>query len=209
MGWWENNVVPWMVEKGLGTDEVRELREETCRPLEGRVLEVGFGSGLNVAHYPAAVTEVVAVEPNDKAWQMAQPRIDGSRVPVTRSGRDGQRLSEPDDSFDQVLLTFVLCTIPDQRAALAEARRVLRPGGTVHFVEHGLAPDPGVQKWQHRLDPVQKRVGGCYLSRQHVEDLEAAGLTVDHVERFYADGPAVGRPWGHIYQGTAHKSGLG
>jgi ubiquinone/menaquinone biosynthesis C-methylase UbiE len=152
------------------------------------------------------VTEVSGVEPSDGAWRLAEPRIAKSPVPVTRSGLDGQRLDEPDESFDHVLLTFVLCTIPDQRAALVEARRVLRPGGQVHFVEHGKAPDERVERWQRRLEPLQKRIaGGCHLTREPVRDLEAAGLRVTDMDAFYAAGPPPSRPWGYVYQGVARK----
>jgi ubiquinone/menaquinone biosynthesis C-methylase UbiE len=206
MGWWERTVVPRITDKALGTEEVAGFRERTCAGLTGRVLEVGFGSGLNVDHYPAAVTEVAAVEPNDTAWRLAAPRVEAASVPVARSGLDGQRLEEPDDSFDSVLLTFVLCTIPDQVVALREAHRVLRPGGTVHFVEHGLAPDASVQRWQRRLEPLQRRMfAGCHLTRNPVEDLTAAGFTVTEVEASYLPGPALAKPYGYGYLGTARK----
>jgi ubiquinone/menaquinone biosynthesis C-methylase UbiE len=206
MGWWERNVVPRIADKSLGTKEAHELRARTCRPLEGRVLELGFGSGLNLQHMSDAVTEVSGVEPSDTAWRLAEPRIAASRVPVTRSGLDGQHLDEPDESFDHVLLTFVLCTIPDQHAALQEARRVLRPGGQVHFVEHGKSSDENVAKWQRRLEPLQKRMAaGCHLTRQPVRDLEGAGLKVTDLETFYLAGPAPSRPWGYVYQGVATR----
>lgn len=206
MGLWERHVVPRITDKSLGTDEAHALRAKTCEGLHGRVLELGFGSGLNLQHMSDAVTEVSAVEPSDTAWRLAGPRIAASRIPVTRSGLDGQHLDEPDESFDQVLLTFVLCTIPDQRAALAEAHRVLRPGGEVHFVEHGKALDEGVERWQRRLEPLQKRLAaGCHLTREPVRDLEAAGLRVTDVDTFYLAGPKPSRPWGFVYQGAARK----
>jgi ubiquinone/menaquinone biosynthesis C-methylase UbiE len=208
MGWWEQHVVPRIVDKSLGTEEVRGLRDETCAGLEGRVLEVGFGSGLNVAHYPDAVSEVAGVEPNDTAWRMAGPRIERSKVPVTRAGLDGQTLDAPDESFDAVLLTFVLCTIPDQRAALAQAFRVLRTGGQVHFVEHGLAPEPRVQRWQHRLEPMQRRFGGgCHLTRDHAEDLRSTGFEIIDLDTRYLPGPAFARPFSYVYRGIGEKAG--
>jgi ubiquinone/menaquinone biosynthesis C-methylase UbiE len=208
VGWWERHVVPRVVDKSLGTEEVRALRDETCAGLQGRVLEVGFGSGLNVGHYPEAVTAIAAVEPNDTAWRMAGPRIDRSTVPVGRAGLDGQALDAEDDSFDAVLLTFVLCTIPDQRAALAEAFRALRPGGRVHFVEHGLAPEPRVQQWQHRLEPAQRRFGGgCHLTRDPAEDLRSTGFEVLDLDTWYLPGPAFTRPFTYVYRGTAEKAG--
>src|SRR4051812_1650639 len=200
MGWWERQVVPRITDKSLGTEEVHGLRARTCRGLEGRVLELGFGSGLNLQHMSDGVTEVSGVEPSDTAWRLAEPRVAASGIPVVRSGLDGQRLDEPDESFDHVLLTFVLCTIPDQRAALAEAHRVLRPGGEVHFVEHGKAPGERVERWQRRLEPMQKRLaGGCHLTREPVRDLEGAGLKVIDVDAFYLHGPPPSRPWGFVY----------
>jgi SAM-dependent methyltransferase len=206
MGWWATRVVPRVVDKALATEDFEELRRTTCRPLAGRVLEVGFGSGLNVAHYPPAVTEVAAVEPNETAWRLARPRIEAASVPVVRSGLDGERLDEPDGSVDSVLLTFVLCTIPGHRAALSEIHRVLRPGGHVRFAEHGLAPDPAVQRWQRRLEPLQRRIyAGCHLTRDPRADLDAAGLTVVDLDTRYLPGPAVSKPFGYLYQGTAEK----
>ena len=206
MGWWERNVVPRITDKALGTAWVHEQRALVCQGLQGRVLEIGFGSGHNVRHYPGDVTQVAAVEPNDRGWAMAQQRIAGSNVPVVRSGLDGQRLDEPDESYDAVLTTFSLCTIPDQSAALAEAHRVLRPGGTLHFLEHGLADDPGVQTWQHRLEPLQRRIaGGCHLTRRHDEEIRSTGFEITALENGYEPGPAFTKPVGYYYRGTATR----
>ena len=206
MGLWERHVLPRVIDRVCGVGELHERRAVVCSGLEGRVVELGFGSGLNVEHYPPAVTEVRAVEPNDDAWKLARRRIAAGSTSVARSGLDGQRLAEEDGSCDDVLSTFVLCTIPDHRAALAEAFRVLRPGGELHFLEHGLAPDPGVQRWQHRLEPLQRRLaGGCRLTRRPVEAAEEAGFEVRDVEEGYLPGPAIGRPGGYVYRGVAVK----
>lgn len=205
-GLWERHVVPRIVDRTCGTEELSALRAMACAPLEGRVLELGFGSGLNLPHLPAAVTELAAAEPSDTAWRLAQPRVQAAQVPVRRSRLDGQRLADPDDSIDHVLLTFVLCTISDQRAALAETYRVLRPGGRVHFVEHGRAPEDSVVRWQRRLEPLQRKLaGGCHLTREPVRELEAAGLRVTDVDAFYLPGPRVARPYTFIYRGTARR----
>ncbi len=123
------------------------------------------------------------------AWRLAAERVSAAPCPVDRAGRDGQVLPFDDDSFDCALTTWTLCTIPDVSAALAEVRRVLRPSGTLHFVEHGLAPDAGVQVWQRRLEPVQKRVaGGCHLTREIASLITDAGFTVTSLETFYEPG---------------------
>jgi ubiquinone/menaquinone biosynthesis C-methylase UbiE len=208
MGWWENRVVPHLVEASCGGAEVAARRAEVCAGLEGRVLEIGFGSGLNCAHYPAAVTEVVAVEPNDRAWRMAAPRIADTRAAVVRSGLDGQRLEEPDASVDHALTTFTLCTIPDVQAALSEVRRVLRPGGRLHFLEHGRSPSPRVHRWQRRLAPLQRRVaGGCHLTRDPVQLMTGAGFDVEQLSTGYLPGPVINKPMAHLYSGRVVRRG--
>jgi ubiquinone/menaquinone biosynthesis C-methylase UbiE len=186
---YHDHVLPRLINVACNLKEARKQRERVCAGLSGEVVEVGFGSGLNVPYYPAAVTRVAAVEPSDTAWKLAAKRLGDASVPVERAGLDGQSLPFPDDSFDAALSTWTMCTIPDIDAALRELRRVLRPGGTVHFVEHGLAPDADVQRWQHRLEPTQKRLfGGCHLTRLAPDLLTGAGFRIVEVDRYYEKG---------------------
>lgn len=164
-------------------------------------MEPGFGSGHNLAHYPSEVTKVFAVDPATLGQKLGAERLAVSSIEVEFVGLDGQSLPLDDNSCDGAALTFTLCTIPDPMAALAELRRVLKPGGAVHFLEHGLAPSPSMQKWQHRIDPVQKRLfDGCHVSRDHRALLRAAGFEIERIEQSYGKGP---KPWSFFYLGRA------
>ncbi|WP_299575926.1 class I SAM-dependent methyltransferase [uncultured Williamsia sp.] len=154
-----------------------DLRAQVCRGLQGVVLEVGFGTGPNIPFYPPTLTRVLAVEPSSGARGLAADRIATSPVPVEFVGLDGARIDLSDASVDCVLSTWTLCTIPDVDAAVAEMHRVLRPGGAVHFVEHGVSPRPSTARWQRRIEPVWGAVaGGCHLTRDAPDLLRAHGF---------------------------------
>jgi ubiquinone/menaquinone biosynthesis C-methylase UbiE len=189
MGFYDDQVLPRIINLVCSTKIVRELRGRVCTGLHGRVVEVGFGSGLNIPHYPAEVTSVAAIEPADTGWKLAAKRVSAATVPIDRTGLDGQKLPLPDNSCDAALSTYTLCTIPDVTAALAELRRVLKPGAPFHFLEHGLAPDEKVRRWQHRLDPLQQKLfGGCHLTRPIADLLTEAGFTLPELDTFYEKG---------------------
>ncbi|MEV7526037.1 methyltransferase domain-containing protein [Streptomyces sp. NPDC091371] len=191
MGFYTDRIVPRIVNVACGAKMAEPLRRRVCEGLRGEVVEIGFGTGHNVPFYPPEVTGVAAVEPSDLGWKLAADRVRASPVPVRRAGLDGQSLPFEDDSFDAALCTWTLCTVPDPGAALRELRRVLKPGGTLHFVEHGLAPegDWNVRRWQRRLEPLNKRLlGGCHLTRPTADMLRAAGFTITALDVFYEKG---------------------
>ena len=201
MGFYEDRVLPRVIDVLLGDSVTAKVRERVCADLAGDVLEVGFGSGRNVPFYPASVTRVRAVDPATAGRKLAAGRVEASPVPVEFVGLDGQDLPLEDESVDQVLVTWSLCTIPDPAAALGEMRRVLRPDGTLHFVEHGHSPDPKVAKWQDRITPIQRRLfGGCHLNRRIDDLVTGSGFRMKDLERYYAPGP---KSFTHFYEGTA------
>jgi len=202
MGFYDEQVLPRFINLVCSTKTVRPYRERVCAGLSGRVVEVGFGSGLNIPFYPPAVTSVAAIEPADTGWKLAGRRIAEAPVPIERNGLDGQKLPLSDDSCDAALSTYTLCTIPDVTAALAELRRVLKPGATLHFLDHGLAPDEKVRRMQHRLDPLQQKLfGGCHLTRPIADLVSEAGFTISELDTFYEKGaPKI---WGAASLGVA------
>jgi len=203
MGLYVDRVLPRITDVALAGKELTAMRARVCYGLSGDVLEVGFGSGRNVPHYPAEVSRVRAVEPAAGGRALAAKRVAQSPVPVEYVGLDGEHLPVEDASVDHVLTTWTLCTIPNVERALAEARRVLRPGGALHFIEHGRSPDPKVARWQDRLTPIQRKLfGGCHLNRR-IDDLVAqSGLELSQLQNFSAKGP---KPFGYMYEGVATK----
>lgn len=203
MGFYERQVLPRAIEVLLGNRAMADLRRRAMVGLHGTVVEVGFGSGPNVPLYPEAVERVFAVDPALVGRRLAADRLAASPVPVEFIGLDGQSLPLDDAVADTALSTWTLCTIPDAHQALLEVRRVLKPGGRLHFLEHGLADDPKVARRQHRLTPVQRRVaGGCHLDRDIAALVRGAGLELDRCDTFAISGP---KSMSFMYAGIASR----
>jgi len=202
VSFYDDHVLPRILNVVMNGKEERKIRSRVCAGLAGEVVEIGFGTGHNLPYLPSGVKRLRAVEPSQLAVRLARPRIAASPVAVEVVGLDGQRLPLADDTADFLLCTWSLCTIPDPVAAVAEMRRVLRPGGVLHFAEHGLAPDESVRKWQRRLNGMQQRVGGgCHLNRDIPAIIESAAMTITRLDTYYAKGQP--KPYAAMYQGVA------
>lgn len=205
MGFYSDSVFPRVMNVMMNTKETRRIREEVCAPLNGTVIEIGFGTGLNLPHLPASVTCLKAVEPRTKGRELARRRVQSSHVSVEFVGLDGERLPLEDQCVDDALSTWTLCSIDDPIAAIRELVRVLRPGGKLHFVEHGQSPDPKVRRWQDRMEGVQQRLAcGCSLKSDIPAIIRDGGMTIDNLETHYAKGEPKHQGW--TFQGIASPS---
>jgi SAM-dependent methyltransferase len=202
MGFYRRVVFPWLCDLFLGNPVVARYRQELLTEASGDVLEIGLGSGLNLPHYPKDVRTITAVEPNAGMQSRARRRAEQAGISVDVRACGGEQLPFAEASFDCVVSTFTLCSIPDAARAVAEAYRVLRPGGRLLFLEHGLSPDPGVQRWQRRLNRLQGWLGdGCRLDRDMRALAAAHSFGTLGVDEF--DLEKTLRTHGHIYRGIA------
>jgi len=200
--WYERHVLPWLVDIACSVQPVWRQRQKVVPLAQGRVLEIGIGTGLNLEHYDRArIEKIVGLDPGLEMHPKARRRSRQAGLEVELVGLSAERIPYDDRSFDTVLVTYALCTIADPLAALKEMRRVLKPGGRLVFCEHGLAPDASVRRWQARLTPLWARVaGGCHLDRDIPGLLKAAGFRSVDIEQMYLPGP---RPLTCNYWGTA------
>ena len=203
MSLYERHILPRLLDLAMRNGEIARYRERLVPRARGSVLEIGIGSGLNLPFYGAHVERLYGVDPSPELLGMARRRAARSSFPVELIRRGAETLTLASAFADFAVTTFSLCTIPDPLAALCEGRRVLRPGGTLIFAEHGLAPDASVERWQHRLNPCWRRLaGGCNLDRRIDALLTAAGFEITEITREYARGP---KPLAYVYAGMARR----
>ncbi len=203
MGVYSRVIFPRLMELSMSSESMTGYRQQLLAGVSGNVLEIGFGTGLNLPHYSEGVTALTTVEPNQGMSAIAQRRIDASPIEVNTTLLGGEDLSLPNESFDNIVCTWTLCSIPNAKKALGEAYRVLKPGGKFFFIEHGLSSEQSVQTWQNAITPIQRIVAdGCHLNRK-IGELVAEIFDEVTVEEFYADD--LPKVMGYFYQGTATK----
>jgi len=202
MGFYADHVFPHLMDWTLGTRRFQERREQALASAQGHVLEIGFGTGLNLPHYPHKVTSLTALDPATLLPRKVARRISQRSLPVELVRLSAETLPFEDGRFDCAVSTWTLCTIPDPVAALREVRRVLKPGGTYVFLEHGRSDDARVAKWQDFFNPVQRVIAcGCNLNRPIDALISQGGLKIDRLDRFLL--PGVPRIVGEMYRGVA------
>ncbi len=204
MSIYERWILPPLLDLAMRQRQIQKYRRDLIPGARGRVLEVGIGSGLNLQFYAAGVSTDIGIDPSGELLSKARRHAARAGVRVELRQGSAMAIGLDDDSVDTLVMTCTLCSIPDPLAALAEMRRVLKADGALLFVEHGLSPEPGVARWQHRLTPLWRRIsGGCHLDRK-VDDLfRAAGFELAALNTEYADGP---RPMAYMYQGRAVRT---
>lgn len=200
--WYERTLLPYLIDSACSVKAVRYQREKVVPLAHGRVLEIGIGTGLNLRHYDKAkVRSLTGLDPAQEMHKLAHRRSREAGLDVELVGLSAERIPRADASFDTVIVTYTLCTIPDPLAALKEMRRVLTPGGQLIFCEHGRAPDAGVRRWQERVTPWWKKLaGGCHLDRDIPALLKEAGFDCPDLKTMYLPGP---RPLTYNYWGVA------
>lgn len=201
MGFYDRWILPRLIDLCLRNKEATRYRAKIVPEARGTILEVGIGSGLNLPFYGASIEKLYGLDPSEELLRMAGKKARKVSFPVEFLKQSGTEIPLDEGSVDAVVITWTLCTIPDPIKALQEMRRVLKRGGVLLFAEHGLAPEPAVQRWQRRLNPLWNRIGGgCNLDRRTDALISTAGFTITELATEYAEGP---RPLSYIYCGRA------
>lgn len=193
MSFYAERVLPHLINWACSTNPQKKQREKIVHLAKGDVLEIGFGTGLNLPYYDSDnVRKIWGLEPSAGMRRKAQPNVDESGLDIEFIDLPGEQIPLEADTVDTVLVTYTICTIPDALAALEGMRRVLKPGGTLLYCEHGIAPDENVQRWQHRLNSGwSKMAGGCNMNRDVLGLIENSGFEISNDERMYIPGPRI------------------
>ena len=204
MGFYANKIIPLFYDRSMDKPHIREARKKILKDVSGKVLEIGFGTGLNLPFYPPSVTKIMMIDKNPGMNKKAQERISASSIEVESKVLDGENLPFADNTFDSVVSTYTLCSMKNIEQSLREIIRVLKREGKFFFQEHGLAEDPKVQKWQNRLNPLQKFLAdGCNLNRNFRDLLAEAGFQFVEYQNYYMEKDP--KTHGYIYEGIAVK----
>jgi ubiquinone/menaquinone biosynthesis C-methylase UbiE len=204
VGFYSQVIFPRLCDFLLDTPLVIEQRRKLLAGARGNILEIGFGTGLNLPHYPEHVRKITTVDPNPGMRRLSQKRIRATTIEVDQRLLAGERLPFEDNTFDCIVSTFTLCSIDDVQQALREAYRVLKPGGSHLLLEHGLSPEPRVQKWQRRLNWLQMRLGdGCRLDRNMRELVQGNPYAAVEIDEFYLE--KMPKTHGYMFRGKAIK----
>jgi ubiquinone/menaquinone biosynthesis C-methylase UbiE len=205
MGIYSRHIFPWLMNRAMSGDNFTNIRRSLLADVQGMTLEIGFGTGLNLPHYPSSIERITTVDVNPGMGPLAGKQAEQSPIQVDWRVLDSESLPMDDETFDSVVSTWTLCSIPNVQGAIGEIYRVLKPDGRFFFVEHGLSNEPDVQKWQRRLNPVQKIIGdGCHLTRDIAALIRLGGFRFVELERMYMD--KVPRIGGYLYRGIAARS---
>ena len=203
MGFYSNLVIPCCIDLAMSGETLQQYRQQLLQDVSGDILEIGFGTGLNLPHYPSSVEEIVTIDPNPGMQKLARSRIAASNITVDNRVLNGESLPMADASFDSIVCTWTLCSISQVERAISEVHRLLKPGGKFFFIEHGVSGDKGIQAWQNLLTPIQKVIAdGCHLNR-NIKALVETQFDNLAVEQFYA--PKLPKVIGYMYRGIAIK----
>jgi ubiquinone/menaquinone biosynthesis C-methylase UbiE len=203
MGFYSQRILPYLIDWSLSDSSLAKYRQEVLAGVKGEVLEIGFGTGLNLSYYPEDIHKIITVDDNPGVQRLAQKRIRASSITVDHRVLNGENLPMADNTFDSVVSTWTLCSIENVEQALKEIYRVLKPEGKFFFVEHGLSNEPEIQVWQNRLTPLQKRIaGGCHFNR-NIRQLIESQFDIVSLEEFYTE--KTPKIMGYFYKGVATK----
>lgn len=204
MNFYDRCILPLFLDLAMRQRQLEKYRHEAAAAANGRVLEIGVGSGLNFSQYGKQVEVVIGIDPSPRLLALARRRAAAAGVPAGLILGSASAIPLADNTIDTAVMTWTLCSIPDPLAALHEIRRVLKPGGKLIFIEHGLSPEPNVERWQHRLTPMWRHIaGGCHLDRKMDDLIRSAGFDLIKLRNEYAEGP---RPFTYMYEGCARPA---